>query len=39
MIGHVWRDWELDPATAVALFVQHVMHGNGPCGEVRARAQ
>jgi hypothetical protein len=33
--GHVWRDRELDPATTVALFVQQVVHGNVPCGEVR----
>ena len=30
-----WRDRELDPATAAALFVQQVLHGNVPCAEVR----
>src|SRR5215217_6652414 len=34
-VGHAWRDRELDPATTVALFVQQVVHGNVPCGEVR----
>jgi len=34
-LGHDWRDRELDPATTLALFVQQVLHGNTPCGEVR----
>jgi hypothetical protein len=33
--GHVWRDRELDPTVTLALFVQQVVHGNVPCGEVR----
>src|SRR5947208_3485028 len=32
--GHTWRRRELDPATTVALFVQQVLAGNCPCGEV-----
>jgi len=32
--GHDWRRRELDPATTVALFVQQVLAGNCPCGEV-----
>jgi hypothetical protein len=34
-LGHEWRERELDPATAVSLFVQQVLHGNCPCSEVR----
>ena len=34
-LGHDWRERELDPATTLALFVQQVLHGNAPCGEVR----
>src|SRR4051812_17927328 len=34
-LGHRWRERELDPATAVALFVQQALHGNCPCSEVR----
>jgi hypothetical protein len=30
-----FRHRELDPATTVALFLQQVVHGNTPCGEVR----
>src|SRR5690349_3106631 len=33
--GHAWRDRELDPTVTLALFVQQVVHGNVPCGEVR----
>jgi hypothetical protein len=32
--GHTWRRRELDPATTIALFVQQVLAGNCPCGEV-----
>ena len=32
--GHRWRRRELDPATTIALFVQQVLAGNCPCGEV-----
>jgi hypothetical protein len=31
----VWRERRLDPATTLALFLQQVLHGNCPCGEVR----
>src|SRR5687768_16626776 len=34
-LGHRWRQRELDPATAVALFLQQALHGNCPCSEVR----
>ncbi len=30
-----WRDRELTPATTIALFLQQVVRGNVPCGEVR----
>lgn len=30
-----WRRRQLDPAVTLALFVQQVVHGNAPCGEVR----
>jgi len=34
-LGYDWRDRELDPTTTLALFVQQVLWGNVPCGEVR----
>ena len=34
-LGHTWRERELDPTITVAMFVQQIIHGNTPCGEVR----
>jgi hypothetical protein len=35
VLGHEWRERELDPATTVGLFIQQVCHGNIPVAELR----
>jgi hypothetical protein len=33
--GHEWRQRDLDPFNTISCFMQQVVHGNVPCGEVR----
>jgi hypothetical protein len=36
--GHTWRDRDLGPVVTTHLFLQQVLHGNTPVGELRRRA-
>ena len=37
--GHRWRDRDLGPVVTAHLFLQQVLHGNTPVGELRRRAK
>src|SRR6516225_4288825 len=34
-VGHRWRDRDLGPVVTTRLFVQQILHGNCPVGELR----
>src|SRR5438270_146357 len=37
-VGHRWRDRDLGPVVTTHLFLQQVLHGNIPIGELRRRS-
>jgi hypothetical protein len=37
--GHTWRERDLGPVVTAQLFLQQVLHGNVPVGELRRRSK
>lgn len=38
-VGHTWRERDLGPVVTTHLFLQQILHGNTPVGELRRRTK